>query len=89
MSKTARAAGTVGHITIAVPLHILLSIITCGLWIPVWVYMSVQRRNRRNEEKIAEKILDAQRDPGRSYTPVPPPLRETPQTPPSPRGRLT
>jgi hypothetical protein len=55
MSKANRAAGTAGHFLFSVPFHIIMVIVTGGLWIPVWIVMSIRRRNRRHMEAIAEE----------------------------------
>lgn len=59
MSKTNRAIGTVAHVGISVPAHIILVIATGGIWAPVWIIMEVRRRNRKRMEANLEKLAKA------------------------------
>lgn len=57
MSKTNRAIGTVAHVGISVPIHIILTVFTAGLWAPVWIIMEIHRRSRRRMERLTEELV--------------------------------
>ena len=65
--------------------HLILSIITGGLWLPIWIYVTL-KASQHNKQVMFEHqmaVMQAQQAP-----PPPPPMNTLPPPPPPPMNTL-